>query len=177
MPMLEAETLNDSAGVPGGTPIQENALASTLTLHQHDSMLNADQVESAEGDEEEICDEECLLAGLSRRDFTVFVLSEAGKPIFASCGHEEQLCSLMALVQTFVMVVASWSDCLMRIRSSDLRICFSHRNPLILCIVSRDEFQLNAQVDLLYKQVSWLCFYIFFGSASSFRFSHHSYFH
>lgn len=94
------------------------------------------------------------------------MLSEAGKPIFASCGHEEQLCSLMALVQTFVMVVASWGDCLMRIRSSDLHICFSHRNPLILCVVSRDEFQLNAQVDLVYKQVI-IC-YPYFCVASPF---------
>uniref|UniRef100_A0A914ZNT0 Vacuolar fusion protein MON1 homolog n=1 Tax=Parascaris univalens TaxID=6257 RepID=A0A914ZNT0_PARUN len=154
--MLEAEELNNSVSVPGGTPMQENALTPTFTLHQHDPILQVDQESPKE--KEEACDEEYLLAELCHREFTVFVLSEAGKPIFASCGHEEQLCSLMALVQTFVMVVASWGDCLMRIRSADLHICFSHRNPLILCVVSRDEFQLNAQVDLVYKQIiSTLC--------------------
>lgn len=86
----------------------------------------------------------------------VFVLSEVGKPIFASCGHEEQLCSLIALIQTFVMVVTSWNDSLKRIRSAHMQISFSYRSPLILCIVSRDGFQLDAQVDLVYKQVIFL---------------------
>lgn len=87
----------------------------------------------------------------------VFVLSEVGKPIFVSCGYEEQLCSLIALMQTFVMVVASWNDNLIRIRSSRLQIAFSYRSPLILCIVSRSGFQLDTQVDLVYKQVSNFC--------------------
>lgn len=102
---------------------------------------------------DERCDDEVLLSGLSRREFTVFVLSEVGKPIFASCGHEEQLCSLIALIQTFVMVVTSWNDSLKRIRSARLQISFSYRSPLILCVVSRNKFQLDAQVDLVYKQM------------------------
>ncbi|VDK57011.1 unnamed protein product [Anisakis simplex] len=122
-------------------------------------ILNADQIIPVSEEHDEVAyDEECLLAELARRDFTIFMLSEAGKPIFASCGHEERLCSLMALVQTFVMVVDSWSDCLVQIQSADVHIYFSHRNSLILCIVSRDRFQLSAQVDLVYKQViSTLC--------------------
>lgn len=85
----------------------------------------------------------------------VLVLSEVGKPIFASCGHEEQLCSLIALIQTFVMVVTSWNDSLKRICSSRMQISFSYRSPLILCIVSRNGFQLDTQVDLVYKQVGF----------------------
>lgn len=85
--------------------------------------------------------------------FQVFVLSEAGKPIFASCGSEEQLCSLAALIQTFVMVVGSWADSLIRFRSLKTHICFSYRSPLILAIVSRTPFNLESQLDILYKQV------------------------
>lgn len=103
-------------------------------------------------------EEEALLNELARREFTVFVLSEAGKPIFASCGSEEQLCSLAALIQTFVMVVGSWADSLIRFRSARVHICFSYRSPLILAIVSRTPFNLEAQLDILYKQVlSTLC--------------------
>lgn len=102
--------------------------------------------------------EEALLNELARREFTVFVLSEVGKPIFASCGSEEQLCSLAALIQTFVMVVGSWGDSLIRFRSLRTHICFSYRSPLILAIVSRTPFNLEAQLDILYKQVlSTLC--------------------
>lgn len=121
-----------------------------------------DQVEQSltalQSDVEDESNGEALLSELSRRRFTVFVLSEAGKPIFASCGSEEQLCSIAALVQTFVMVVGSWGDSLTLLRSHHVHICFSHRSPLILAIVSRNPFHLEAQLDILYKQVlSTLC--------------------
>uniref|UniRef100_A0A8R1TTQ2 Vacuolar fusion protein MON1 homolog n=1 Tax=Onchocerca volvulus TaxID=6282 RepID=A0A8R1TTQ2_ONCVO len=136
--------------VPGGTNIPETSEGLDVDLDKTASGLRT----ADDGTyEENKCDDEALLDELSRREFTVFVLSEVGKPIFASCGHEEQLCSLIALIQTFVMVVTSWNDSLKRIRSAHMQISFSYRSPLILCIVSRDGFQLDAQVDLVYKQM------------------------
>ncbi|VDO27712.1 unnamed protein product [Onchocerca flexuosa] len=136
--------------VPGGTNIPETNEGLDVDLDKTASGLRT--VDDGEYEENK-CDDEALLDELSRREFTVFVLSEVGKPIFASCGHEEQLCSLIALIQTFVMVVTSWNDNLKRIRSAQMQISFSYRSPLILCIVSRDGFQLDAQVDLVYKQM------------------------
>uniref|UniRef100_A0A915PJN9 Ribosomal protein L2 C-terminal domain-containing protein n=1 Tax=Setaria digitata TaxID=48799 RepID=A0A915PJN9_9BILA len=136
--------------VPGGTNIPETNEELDVDLDKTAAGLRT----ADDGTyEENRCDDEALLSELSRREFTVFVLSEVGKPIFASCGHEEQLCSLIALIQTFVMVVTSWNDSLKRIRSAQMQISFSYRSPLILCIVSRDGFQLDAQVDLVYKQM------------------------
>uniref|UniRef100_A0A0R3RXN0 GRIP domain-containing protein n=1 Tax=Elaeophora elaphi TaxID=1147741 RepID=A0A0R3RXN0_9BILA len=136
--------------VPGGTNIPEANERLDVDLDKTAAGLRT----ADDGTfEENRCDDESLLDELSRREFTVFVLSEVGKPIFASCGHEEQLCSLIALIQTFVMVVTSWNDSLKRIRSAHMQISFSYRSPLILCIVSRDGFQLDAQVDLVYKQM------------------------
>ncbi|VDK86379.1 unnamed protein product [Litomosoides sigmodontis] len=136
--------------VPGGTNIPEANDELNIDLDKTAAGLRT----ADDGTyEEDRCDDEALLDELSLREFTVFVLSEVGKPIFASCGHEEQLCSLVALIQTFVMVVTSWNDSLKRIRSGHVQISFSYRSPLILCIVSRDGFQLDAQVDLVYKQM------------------------
>uniref|UniRef100_A0A0N5ARU9 Vacuolar fusion protein MON1 homolog n=1 Tax=Syphacia muris TaxID=451379 RepID=A0A0N5ARU9_9BILA len=90
--------------------------------------------------------------------FKVFLLSEAGKPIFASGGSEEEVCSLAALIQAFIMVVNSWGDILLRLRSHKMHICFSYRSPLILAIASRNPYNLEAQLDILFKQVlSTLC--------------------
>ncbi|VDN59784.1 unnamed protein product [Dracunculus medinensis] len=102
--------------------------------------------------------DELFLNKLSQREFTVFLLSEVGKPIYASCGHEEELCSLTALIQTFVMVAESWEDSLINMCSGNLYIAFSHRGPLIICIIVRDNCLLDTHIDLVYKQVlSVLC--------------------
>lgn len=146
---LDSESELTSA-VPGGTNIPETNKELDVDL---DKTAGGLRTVDDKPYEENKCDDEALLDELSRREFTVFVLSEVGKPIFASCGHEEQLCSLIALIQTFVMVVTSWNDSLKRIRSAHMQISFSYRSPLILCIVSRDGFQLDAQVDLVYKQM------------------------
>uniref|UniRef100_A0A1I8EMY6 Vacuolar fusion protein MON1 homolog n=1 Tax=Wuchereria bancrofti TaxID=6293 RepID=A0A1I8EMY6_WUCBA len=146
---LDSESELTSA-VPGGTNIPETNEELDVDLDKTAAGLRTVDDKPYE---ENKCGDETLLDELSRREFTVFVLSEVGKPIFASCGHEEQLCSLIALIQTFVMVVTSWNDSLKRIRSAHMQISFSYRSPLILCIVSRDGFQLDAQVDLVYKQM------------------------
>ncbi|KAL3982990.1 Trafficking protein Mon1 family protein [Acanthocheilonema viteae] len=153
--LLEKDVKLDSESeltstVPGGTNKPEANEELDVNLDKTAAGLRTADDKAYE---ESRCDDEALLDELSRREFTVFILSEVGKPIFASCGHEEQLCSLIALIQTFVMVVTSWNDSLKRIRSGHMQISFSYRTPLILCIVSRDGFQLDAQVDLVYKQM------------------------
>ncbi|VDD94196.1 unnamed protein product [Enterobius vermicularis] len=141
----------------GDSPSLSSDAGAVLKHKNHPPLVRKSLVPGADAKE---CDgyEEALLNELARREFTVFVLSEAGKPIFASCGSEEQLCSLAALIQTFVMVVGSWADSLIRFRSLKTHICFSYRSPLILAIVSRTPFNLESQLDILYKQVlSTLC--------------------
>lgn len=151
--MLEVEGRKNE--VPGGTSYLENSSTPQVSFSESE-LTEVDQEENLEVKSE--FDEDALLAELARREFTVFLLSEAGKPIFASCGSEEQLCSLAALVQAFVMTVESWGDSLERLRSPRVHICFLHRSPLILAIVSRSAFHLEDQLDILYKQVlSILC--------------------
>lgn len=51
------------------------------------------------------------------------------------------------------MVAESWEDSLINMCSGNLYIAFSHRGPLIICIIVRDNCLLDTHIDLVYKQV------------------------
>jgi len=84
----------------------------------------------------------------------VWILSEFGKPIFSSTGQADELCTTFALIQVLVRRYESWEDSLLSIQMPpDVYIQFSHRSPLILCIVSRHPYNLAHQLDIVYNQV------------------------
>ncbi|KAE9421226.1 hypothetical protein Angca_004852, partial [Angiostrongylus cantonensis] len=96
---------------------------------------------------------ESVLDRLPTFPYQVFVLSEFGRPIFVSCGHEDQLCSLFALIGIFVSRVKLWGDRLLQFSSGDVHVRFCHRSSLILCIVSRSYEQLDEQLNILFDQI------------------------
>ncbi len=73
-----------------------------------------------------------------RRHF--FILSEAGKPIYSLHGDEDQLASLMAVMQAMVSYVADMGPGGDALSSMSLagggRIVFSPRPPIVLVAVS-----------------------------------------
>uniref|UniRef100_A0A914UUA6 Vacuolar fusion protein MON1 homolog n=1 Tax=Plectus sambesii TaxID=2011161 RepID=A0A914UUA6_9BILA len=86
----------------------------------------------------------------------VFVMSEAGKPIYTTHGSEEDLSSLFALIHALVSFTTARNDTLDSFQYGRLTICFTHRGPLILAAVSRvgeSQSQLNAQLDLVHSQI------------------------
>ncbi|PAV92355.1 hypothetical protein WR25_20211, partial [Diploscapter pachys] len=97
--------------------------------------------------------EEALLDRLTELPYKLFVLSEYGRPIYASCGYEEQLCSLFALIGVFVSRISSWGDTLQTISSGEVHVHFSHRSPLILCLVSRKSERLDDQISVVFDQI------------------------
>ncbi|KRZ27329.1 DNA ligase 4 [Trichinella pseudospiralis] len=95
---------------------------------------------------------------LSDHDKHVFVLSDAGKPVYTRHGSEEELSSLMGVIQALVSFVSSQNegDELRTIRAGVWTFVFSHRAPLILCLVSRrsdSAEQLSRQLDLVHRQI------------------------
>ncbi len=92
-----------------------------------------------------------------RRHF--FILSEAGKPIYSLHGDEDELASLMAVMQAMVSYVADMDEgdslgCMSLAGGG--RIVFSSRPPLILVAVSwgaESERQLRQQLGYLYNQI------------------------
>ena len=65
-----------------------------------------------------------------------FILSEAGKPIYSRHGDEDQLASLMAVMQATVSFVQDMGDNIRAIRAKGTTIVFLNRKPLILVGVS-----------------------------------------
>ncbi|VDL79963.1 unnamed protein product [Nippostrongylus brasiliensis] len=77
-----------------------------------------------------------------------------GKSSFSrQCGHEDQLCSLFALIGVFVSRVKLWGDRLLEFSSGDVHVRFCHRSSLILCIVSRSYELLDEQLNVLFDQI------------------------
>ena len=85
-----------------------------------------------------------------------FILSEAGKPIYSRYGDEDQLASLMAVMQATVSFVQDMNESIRAIKSQDTTIVFINRKPLILVAVSHtfeSPTQLIVQLTYLYHQL------------------------
>ncbi|WKY05636.1 hypothetical protein Q1695_006105 [Nippostrongylus brasiliensis] len=143
--MLEADE------TPGGA---ESVDSSLLEQSFNSSSVAVNQIELGEEETVELpVTAESVLDGLSKYPYQVFVLSEYGRPIFVSCGHEDQLCSLFALIGVFVSRVKLWGDRLLEFSSGDVHVRFCHRSSLILCIVSRSYELLDEQLNVLFDQI------------------------
>lgn len=67
----------------------------------------------------------------------IFVLSDAGKPIFSLHGDEDELASLMAVMQAMVSYVVDMGDSLKSLIVGGKKVVFLSKGPLILVAVSR----------------------------------------
>jgi len=86
----------------------------------------------------------------------IFVLSEAGKPIYSLHGEEEHLVSLGGIMQALVSFVADSGDSIRSIRGSDCTIVFLVKSPLILVGVStvgQSSSQLTVQLSYIHSQI------------------------
>jgi len=90
------------------------------------------------------------------KDKHIFVLSEAGKPIYTLHGDEELIISLFGVMQALVSYVADSGDSIRSIRTSDTTIVFLNKPSLILVAVSRKGLstqQLTVQLTYIYNQI------------------------
>ena len=87
----------------------------------------------------------------SDKEKHVFVLSEAGKPIYSLHGEEEMSVSLAGLMQALVSFVADSGDTIKSIKTQSTNIVFLVKTPLILVGVSSSGLQTSQlTVQLLY---------------------------
>ena len=90
-----------------------------------------------------------LLRDLKEVRKHIFVLSDAGKPIFALHGDEDEQASLMAVMQAMVSYVADMGDSLRSLVVGGKKIVFLSKGPLILVAVSKGKesnMQLSVQL-------------------------------
>uniref|UniRef100_UPI00358F3644 vacuolar fusion protein MON1 homolog A isoform X2 n=1 Tax=Myxine glutinosa TaxID=7769 RepID=UPI00358F3644 len=86
----------------------------------------------------------------------VFVLSEAGKPIYSRYGSEEALSSFMGVLLALVSFVQAAKNVIRSIHSDNHTVMFLHRGPLVLVSVSRtrqSEQQLAQELHYVYNQI------------------------
>ncbi|XP_075691081.1 vacuolar fusion protein MON1 homolog B-like isoform X3 [Rhinoderma darwinii] len=86
----------------------------------------------------------------------VFVLSEAGKPIYSRYGNEEALSSTMGVMMALVSFVQSGNNTIRSIYSDKQKVVFLQQGPLVLVSVSRapqSEEQLRKELQYVYYQI------------------------
>ncbi|XP_075180690.1 vacuolar fusion protein MON1 homolog B-like isoform X2 [Anomaloglossus baeobatrachus] len=86
----------------------------------------------------------------------VFVLSEAGKPIYSRYGNEEALSSTMGVMMALVSFVQSGNNSIRSIHSDQQKVVFLQQGPLVLVSVSRapqSEEQLRKELQYVYYQI------------------------
>uniref|UniRef100_A0A183CEJ4 Vacuolar fusion protein MON1 homolog n=1 Tax=Globodera pallida TaxID=36090 RepID=A0A183CEJ4_GLOPA len=123
-----------------------------------------DNVPSSSGVEEKsnYLSTDCCLAPF---DGQLLILSEFGKPIFSSGGNEEELCGVFALISVIVRRFHSLAygdeggggesqkDSLLGIQTPSKHFQFLYRSPLILCLISKQPWNLPIQLDAVYNQI------------------------
>ncbi|XP_017095803.2 vacuolar fusion protein MON1 homolog [Drosophila bipectinata] len=86
----------------------------------------------------------------------IFILSEAGKPIFSLHGKEDKLAALFGVIQALVSFVQLSQDAITSIHAGGVKIAFMHRGSLILVAASRSNMslqQLQLQLSDVYNQI------------------------
>ncbi|CAB3410062.1 unnamed protein product [Caenorhabditis bovis] len=135
---------------PGGSDIPNPDSTS-------ESSVDVSQIDLPEKDDESLLNDsetaENVLDRLAQLPYQVFILSEAGRPIFVNSGNEEPLCALFAVIGIFVERVKAFEDSLISISCADRTIHFLHKPPLVFCIVSKYGEKLDEQLEVLYEQI------------------------
>ncbi|XP_076863353.1 vacuolar fusion protein MON1 homolog B [Brachyhypopomus gauderio] len=86
----------------------------------------------------------------------VFVLSEAGKPIYSRYGSEEALSSTMGVMMALVSFVQSGDNIIRSVYSDEHTVVFMQQGPLVLVSVSssrQSEQQLRDELLYVYNQI------------------------
>ncbi|XP_061430010.1 LOW QUALITY PROTEIN: vacuolar fusion protein MON1 homolog A-like [Lethenteron reissneri] len=86
----------------------------------------------------------------------IFVLSEAGKPIYSRHGSEEALSSIMGVMLALVSFVQASRNAIRSIHTGTHVVVFLQRGPLVLVAVSRSrqsEQQLAQELQYVYSQI------------------------
>ncbi|XP_062319137.1 vacuolar fusion protein MON1 homolog A [Osmerus eperlanus] len=86
----------------------------------------------------------------------VFVLSEAGKPIYSRYGTEEALSSTMGVMMALVSFVEAGKNIIRSIHADGYKVVFLRKSPLVLVGVSRtcqSDRELTRELQYIYYQI------------------------
>uniref|UniRef100_A0A4W5LRU6 Vacuolar fusion protein MON1 homolog n=1 Tax=Hucho hucho TaxID=62062 RepID=A0A4W5LRU6_9TELE len=151
----EMETERDSVLGESGESVKEEALclgAEEETQKEQQPEVEVEEVcPESRIKEEDVCSE----AWRSHRKH-VFVLSEAGKPIYSRYGTEEALSSTMGVMMALVSVVEADNNIIFSIHADGYKVVFLRKAPLVLVGVSRtcqSDRELTRELQYIYYQI------------------------
>ncbi|KAJ7998486.1 hypothetical protein DPEC_G00205430 [Dallia pectoralis] len=101
-------------------------------------------------------DEDVMAESWRQHRKHVFVLSEAGKPIYSRYGSEEALSSTMGVMMALVSFVQSSDNTIRSVYSDGHTVVFMQKGPLVLVSVSssrQSEQQLRGELLYVYYQI------------------------
>ncbi|XP_057701365.1 vacuolar fusion protein MON1 homolog B isoform X2 [Corythoichthys intestinalis] len=101
-------------------------------------------------------EEDVMAESWRRHRKHVFVLSEAGKPIYSRYGSEEALSSTMGVMMALVSFVQSGDNIIRSVYSEEHTVVFLQKGPLVLVCVSssrQSEQQLRTELLYVYYQI------------------------
>ncbi|KAK0157325.1 hypothetical protein PV328_011082 [Microctonus aethiopoides] len=86
----------------------------------------------------------------------IFVLSQAGKPVYSRHSPEDKLVTIMGVMQALVSFIQAGNDTIRSVHAGDTNFVFSLKGPLILVAVSKtleSVPQLLNQLSYVYNQI------------------------
>ncbi|XP_053329705.1 vacuolar fusion protein MON1 homolog B-like isoform X2 [Spea bombifrons] len=134
----------------------DNTLEDSGDFHGLSSVVGGIPSESSPPPDCILRDEDVTAEGWRARRKHVFVLSEAGKPIYSRYGNEEALSSTMGVMMALVSFVQSGNNAIRSIHSDNQKVVFLQQGPLVLVSVSRapqSEEQLRQELQYVYYQI------------------------
>lgn len=145
-----------SSGSVGNSSVSsqpKSRLQRTASLKSYDS----DDISNNHGGyQKHYGDEDHTTSAWTEHRKHFFILSSAGKPIYARYGDESRISSYMGVIQALISFFADNDDTLRCINAGDHRFVFLLKAPLYLVCVSRSgesESQLRDQLGYLYAQI------------------------
>ncbi|XP_017117151.1 vacuolar fusion protein MON1 homolog A [Drosophila elegans] len=127
------------------------ASAESLALSTSTSAKTEDSISGLE--EEYDYQHDSLWRGQKKH---IFILSEAGKPIFSLHGNEDKLATLFGVIQALVSFVQLGQDAITSIHAAGIKFAFMQRSSLILVAATRSKMsvqQLQLQLGDVYNQI------------------------
>ncbi|XP_061075872.1 vacuolar fusion protein MON1 homolog A isoform X2 [Conger conger] len=144
--------------------VQEGGDGSERGLEVEKPRAEGEEREETQGQQEEevqpgggrVKEEDINSEGWRSHRKHVFVLSEAGKPIYSRYGTEEALSSTMGVMMALVSFVEAGKNIIRSIHAEGYKVVFLRKSPLVLVGVSRtrqSERELTRELLYIYYQI------------------------
>ncbi|CAD6999685.1 vacuolar fusion protein MON1 homolog A [Ceratitis capitata] len=164
---LTPGTQNASNGINGknantSTNVHKSVSAESLPISNSTSTVSGEIVNSLsaatldEGDDDDAQFDYMHDSVWRGQKKHIFILSEAGKPIYSLHGNEDKLATLFGVIQALVSFVQHGQDAITSIHAGGIKFVFLVRNTLILVAASRTNMsvaQLQLQLSDVYNQI------------------------